>query len=118
MHALIVDDDEPSCQLLAKILKRGGFTADWTADTYTGLAWSRTRSYDLFLLDVLMPKLCGTELATLIKQQPAAKIVLISAFPQYNFQQTAHPLGLPLLAKPFSPSSLLALTSQVLLASW
>jgi len=119
MHALIVDDDEPSCQLLEKVLKRGGLTADWTTNGRTGLAWSVVRSYDLFLLDVHMPELCGTELAAAIKQnQSTAKIILISAFPHQTSQHIAHTLDIPLLAKPFSPSSLLALTSQVLLPSW
>lgn len=119
MHALIVDDDEPSCQLLEKILKHGGLTADWTTNSHIGLTWSLTRPYDLFLFDICMPELCGTDLAILLKQhQPMAKIILISAFPQQDFQQVAHTLDVPLLAKPFSPSSLLALTSQVLLPGW
>jgi len=119
MHALIVNADEPSCQLLEKILKRGGLTVDWTTNGYTGLVWSVTRSYDLFLLDVYMPELCDTELAAAIKQhQPTAKIILISAFPRQTSQQIANTLNVPLLPKPFPPSSLLALTSQVLLPGW
>jgi DNA-binding response OmpR family regulator len=119
MHALIVDDDEPSCQLLEKILKRGGLTADWTTNSQVGLTWSVTRSYDLFLLDVQMPELTGTDIAAVIKQhQPMAKIILISAFPSDMYQQIAQTLEVPLLPKPFSPGNLLALTSQVLLPGW
>jgi len=119
MHALIVDDDEPSCQLLEKILKHGGLTADWTTNGHTGLAWSLTQSYDLFLFDVQMPELSGIDLAAVIKQhQPMAKIILISAFPCDMYQQIAQTLEVPLLPKPFSPRNLLALTSQVLLPGW
>lgn len=116
MHALIVDDDEPSCLLLEKILRHGGFTTDWTTNSRTGLVWALTRSYDLFLFDICMPELCGTELATTIKQHhPTAKILLISAFPTQTFAQIADDLNVQLLAKPFSPNNLLALTSQLVL---
>lgn len=118
MYALIVDDDESSCQLLEKILRRGGFTADWTTNSRIGLTWSVTRTYDLFLLDIQMPELNGTDIAAAIKQQqPQAKIILTSAFPGDVYQRVARTLEVPLLPKPFSLGNLLALTSQVLLPS-
>jgi DNA-binding response OmpR family regulator len=119
MHALIVDDDEPSCQLLEKILKYGGHTADWTTSSGMGLSWSLMRAYNLYLLDVQMPELSGTELAFVIKQHnPTAKIILISAFPGDLYKQIAQTLEVPLLAKPYSAKNLLALASQVLLPGW
>ena len=116
MHALIVDDDEPSCQLLQKIVQRGGLTADWTTNGHTGLAWSVARPYDVFLLDVHMPDLQGTDIAATIKERaPAAKVVLISAFPDVTLRRVADVLGVPLLCEPFSANVLLALLSQLLL---
>ena len=119
MHALIIDDDEPSCQLLEKVLQQSGLTADWTTNSRTGLAWSIARPYDLFLLDVHMPDLLGTDIAAAIKaHDPAAKVILISAFPDATSQRLANALEVPLLCKPFSPNALLALLSQMLLPGW
>ena len=119
MHALIVDDDEPSCQLLEKIVERGGGTADWTTNGRTGLAWSVARPYDLFLLDVHMPDVLGTEVAGIVKEQhPMAKVILISAYPDASAQEAADLLEVPLLSKPFSPRVLLEMMAQILLPGW
>ncbi len=61
MCALIVDDDETSCQLLEKILKSKGMEAEWTTDSLAGYNISRHHHYDLFILDVRMPLLLGTD---------------------------------------------------------
>jgi DNA-binding NtrC family response regulator len=115
MHALIIDDDEPSCQLLEKIVARKGGTADWTTNSRTGLEWATTRRYDLFLFDVHMPGLLGTDVATVVKEHnPDAHVILISAFPDADAQAEAHLLHVPLLAKPFRADALHALMAQVL----
>ncbi len=115
MRALIVDDDETSCQLLVKVLKRKGMEAEWTTDSLAGYNLSRHHHYDLFILDVRMPLLLGTELAEgLKKENPNAKIILISAFADEALQKTAQSLGVSLLSKPFTLDRLLEATSEIL----
>ncbi|HXG22868.1 MAG TPA: response regulator [Methylomirabilota bacterium] len=115
MRALIVDDDKTSCRLLAKILESKGLDAEWTTDSLAGYNLSLQRHYDLFILDVRMPLLLGTELAeSLKKENPQAKIVLISAFADEALQRTAANLGVSLLSKPFTPERLLKVTAEVL----
>jgi DNA-binding response OmpR family regulator len=115
MRALIVDDDETSCQLLEKILKSKGMEAEWTTDSLAGYNMSRHHHYDLFLLDVRMPLLLGTEFAEgLKKENPHVKIILISGFADEALQKTAQSLGVSLLSKPFTPDRLLEVTFAVL----
>jgi len=115
MRALIVDDDATFCQLLAKVLKSKGLEAEWTTDSLTGYNWSLHQPYDLFILDVRMPLVLGTEFAEGLKQQqPNAKIILISAFADEALRQTANRLGVALLSKPFTSDRLLEVASQVL----
>jgi CheY-like chemotaxis protein len=115
MRALIVDDDETSCQLLARVLKGAGLEVDWTTDSLAGYNRSLHRPYDLFILDVRMPLLLGTEFAEgLKKQDPSTKIILISAFADEALLQTAQSLGVALLSKPFTPDRLREVTSEVL----
>jgi DNA-binding response OmpR family regulator len=115
MRVLIVDDDETTCRLLVKILRSRGLEAEWTTDSLTGYNLSLHRPYDLFILDVRMPLLLGTEFAEgLKKENPGAKIILISAFADEALRQTAKNLGASLLSKPFTPGRLLQVTSEVL----
>jgi DNA-binding response OmpR family regulator len=115
MRALIVDDDQTSCQLLAQVLMETGLDAEWTTDSLTGYTLSLRQHYDLFVLDVRMPLLLGTEFAEgLKKDNPAAKIILISAFADEALQETAAALGVSLLSKPFTPDRLLKITAEVL----
>ena len=115
MRVLIVDDDETTCQLLVKVLSHQGMDADWTTDSLAGYDLSLHHPYDLFILDVRMPLLLGTDLAEgLKKEQPRAKIMLISAFADEGLEQTAKHLGVFLLSKPFTPARLLQVTAEVL----
>jgi two-component system, NtrC family, response regulator HydG len=115
MRVLIVDDDATFCQLLAKVLKSKGLDAEWTTDSLAGYNLSLRQPYDLFILDVRMPLLLGTDFAAGLKQQqPEAKIILISAFADEALRLTATSLGVALLSKPFAPDRLLEVASQVL----
>jgi DNA-binding response OmpR family regulator len=115
MRTLIVDDDTTFCQLLAKVFTRKGLGAEWTTDSLAGYTSALQQPYDLFLLDVRMPVLLGTDFAEGLKQhQPGAKIILISAFADEALRQTAHSLGVALLSKAFTPDRLLEVASQVL----
>jgi DNA-binding response OmpR family regulator len=115
MRALIVDDDKTSCQLLAKVLKNKGIEAEWSTDSLAGYHLSLHCAYDLFILDVRMPLLLGTDFAEgLKKDNPCAKIILISAFADEALQTTAQSLGVALLSKPFTPERLLEVTTEIL----
>ena len=55
-----------------------------------------------------MPLILGTEMAEALReQQPATKIILISAFADEILRNFAAMRGLPLLSKPFSTDDLL-----------
>lgn len=115
MRALIVDDDETSCKLLAKIINSTGLEVDWTTDSLAGYNLSLTNPYALIILDVRMPLLLGTEIAEgLKKENPQAKIILISAFADEALKKTAEDLEVVLLSKPFTPDRLLEITSALL----
>ena len=115
MRVLVVDDDETSCQLLAKVLQSSGMEADWTIDGLAAYDMAQQRHYDLFVLDVHMPLVLGTELAEGLKNNhPSTKVILISSFADDVLQKTATRLGVSLLSKPFSPDRLLEAVVEVL----
>ncbi len=115
MRVLIVDDDETSCRLLAEVLEGNGFEVAWTTDSMTGYDMSFSHPYDLFILDVRMPLLLGTDFAEgLIKDCPRVKVILISAFADESLLKRATNLGAALLSKPFTPERLLHTVDEVL----
>jgi CheY-like chemotaxis protein len=111
MRVLIVEDDETFCQFLAEILESKGMQVTWTTDALEGLKKSQSYpGYDLFILDVRMPMLLGTEIAWTLKQnKPEAKVILISGFADESLREIAAKLGTPVMSKPFSAHDLLQL---------
>ena len=108
MRVLIVDDDETFCRLLAEVLETKGMQVVWTTDGLLGYEKSLYEPYDLFILDERMPLVLGTELIEdLKKDNPKAKIILISAFADEELQKRTQSLGVPLLSKPFAAERLL-----------
>lgn len=115
MRALVVDDDTTSCQLLTKILQGEGLDTEWTTDSFAGYDLATHNPYDLYVLDVRMPGLLGTELVEGVKADyPHAKILLISSFADAELRQTAEDLGVVILSKPFTPEQFLGEVTKVL----
>jgi DNA-binding response OmpR family regulator len=115
LRVLIVDDDETFCQLLAEVLEGKGIKVVWTTDGLEGYEMSLYEPYDLFILDQRMPLIFGTELVQeLKKDNPEAKIILISAFADEALQNKSQSLGVPVLSKPFSAKRLLQLVESAL----
>ena len=107
MRVLIVEDDEIFCQFLTEILEDKAFEVVRATDGLAGYEKAWSFPYDLFILDVRMPGLLGSEIAEALKQKnPAAKIILISAFADETLRQAAANMGAPLLSKPFSADDL------------
>lgn len=113
MRILIVEDDKTFCEFLAEVLRGKGHDVDWTTHSLQGYKMSLRKHYELFVFDVRMSPLLGTELAEGLKQQsPGTKIILISAFADELLRSTAQSLGVPLLSKPFSTDNFLDLIEK------
>ncbi len=108
MRVLIVEDDEIFCQFLTEILERKAIEVVCATDGLAGYEKAWSSPYDIFILDVRMPGLLGTEIAEALKQNnPGAKVILISAFADETLRRAASNLQAPLLSKPFSADELL-----------
>jgi len=115
VRILITDDDKVSCQLLTEVLEGKGHSVEWTTDALEGYRKSTNERFDLFIFDVRMPLILGTEIAEALReQQPATKIILISAFADEFLRSFAAKRRLPLLSKPFSTDDLLRVVSATM----
>jgi len=68
---LVVDDEKDIAELLELNLTRQGYDVATAADGRSGLAWIKDWSPDLVVLDVMMPELSGTEVASRVRSDPA-----------------------------------------------
>lgn len=107
MRVLIVEDDEIFGQFLAEILESKAIEVVRVTDALAGYAKAWSSPYDLYIFDVRMPGLLGSEIAEALKQNnPRAKVILISAFADEALRQAAANMGASLLSKPFSADDL------------
>lgn len=63
MNVLIVEDEKRMAELLRKGLEEEGHKIVCAADGMEGLELSKSYDFDMIILDVMMPRLDGYELA-------------------------------------------------------
>src|SRR6185295_8497834 len=87
---LIVDDQPANIKLLKLILDREGYTSvASTTDPREVCALHREKSYDLILLDLLMPDMYGFQVIEGLREiegQGELPVLVISAQPDYKMR--------------------------------
>ena len=77
MKLLIVEDEARMSDLLRKGLTEEGHTATCASDGAEGLALARNYEFDVIILDVMMPKLSGYELAKRLRTEKVRTPILM-----------------------------------------
>lgn len=114
-RALIVDDDENICRLLALYLKKDGFEADVCNDGESALAKLKDGEYDVVLLDLMMPGLDGFETLKALRSFSNVPVIMLSARgePMDKISGLDHGAD-DYITKPFEPQELIARIHAVL----
>ncbi len=104
---LVVDDNEMNRDMLARRLVRQGYEVDVAENGRRALERARAASYDLMLLDVMMPELDGKEVLAQWVKDPVLQrvpVVMISASDETETVVRCIELGADdYLPKPFNP---------------
>jgi DNA-binding NtrC family response regulator len=113
VRLLIVDDNEDNRYTLTRQLARAGYTSVATAtDGHEALALMQMQSFDLVLLDVLMPGLDGFDVCERLRQNEATRdipVIFLTALGDTADKVRAFSLGaVDYLTKPFRTEELLA----------
>jgi two-component system response regulator CpxR len=108
-HVLIIDDDVALTEILAEYLQQNGFTVDAENSPVSAIAKLRELTFDIVLLDVMMPVLDGFETLKQIRTFSVVPVIMLTA----KGEDYDRILGLELgaddyLAKPFNHRELLA----------
>jgi DNA-binding response OmpR family regulator len=115
MRALLIDDDQELARLLGDYLGPHGVELEATETGALGLERLESRSYDVVLLDVMLPGADGFEICRRIRRKHDVPIVMLTA----RGDDTDRIVGLELgaddyLPKPFNPRELLARVRAVM----
>jgi DNA-binding response OmpR family regulator len=78
VRALIVEDEPRLAENIARALREGaGYAVDIAPDGQEGLFLAESNDYDIVLLDLMLPKLGGTQVLTRIRQAGKHTPVLV-----------------------------------------
>ncbi len=113
---LLIDDEEVVRETLKINLESLGYEVFAAKDSEEGLNLFREKSFDLIILDMIMPRMNGKELFKLLKEtDPAVKVILISGYCQEEDVIEMQSLGLSgILHKPVTRAELSSLVFRVL----
>ena len=88
-RVLVVDDEESNRTFAARVLSEAGYDVVSASDGPEALRLvEQPCPFDLFLLDVLMPRMHGDELARRLRQRDAdAKILYFTGYADHLFKE-------------------------------
>jgi two-component system response regulator CpxR len=112
---LIIDDDEELCELVAEYLTVEGFETSAVHDGESGLREARKGTFDLAILDVMLPKMSGFEVLRNLREDSALPVLMLTA----RGDDMERIIGLEIgaddyLPKPFNPRELVARLRAIL----
>ena len=115
LSLLLVDDDAELCAMMKEFFAEAGHRLDCAYNGQDGLARALNGSYDLAILDVMLPIFDGLALLQQLRRRKDLPVIMLTA----RVQQPDRILGLnagadDYLPKPFDPDELLARIGAVL----
>ncbi|MEK7469676.1 MAG: response regulator [Planctomycetota bacterium] len=114
---LLVEDEETVRRLAAQVLRAKGYKVIEAISGVAAMALSReSQTLDLLLTDLVMPKMGGYELASLLrKDRPELRVIFMSGYsPDAVLEGSPPARGETFLSKPFSPQELVRCVQEKL----
>ena len=110
MRILIVEDEIPLSKVLSEILKKNNYMVDAVYDGADGLDYALSDSYDVILLDIMLPKMDGLAMLNELRRQGrSTPVLLLTAKSEVEDKVKGLDNGADdYLTKPFSTDELLA----------
>ncbi|MFA6321473.1 MAG: response regulator transcription factor [Candidatus Omnitrophota bacterium] len=116
MRILVIEDEKKIADFIKRGLKEEGYAVDTANDGENGLFLAKTNSYDLVLLDLMLPKVDGIEICKKLREQKImSPIIMLTAKDAVKDKVTGLDAGADdYLTKPFAFEELLARIRAIL----
>ncbi|WP_018665487.1 response regulator transcription factor [Heyndrickxia acidiproducens] len=112
---LLVDDEERMLNLLALYLEPAGYTCDKVTRGSEAVGRIQTKTYDLVLLDIMMPEMDGWEVCRQIREVSQVPVIMLTARTEKPDVVKGLKIGADdYISKPFDEKELLARIAAVL----
>ncbi len=114
-HILIVDDDDKIRELLKEFLTENNFLVSTAADAAEALEKLNSISFDLIIIDIMMPGMNGYELTKKIRESTLVPLIHLTAMGETD--NVIHGLEIgadDYIGKPFEPKELLLRIKNIL----
>jgi DNA-binding response OmpR family regulator len=108
-RALVVEDDAATRHMLVDLIASNEIDVDWAADGEEAIAYLSRRSYDVVVLDLILPKISGMDIMEHLEctqPQTLATIIVVTGVDVSEVRRL-FPGIRDALAKPVIPSRLL-----------
>ncbi len=114
-HVLVVDDDQKIRDLLARYLTENGFRVTASGDAACARKAMRGLTFDLILLDVMMPGESGLEFARALRATMDVPICMLTARAEADDRIAGLESGVDdYISKPFEPRELVLRLQNIL----
>ena len=115
LSLLLVDDDKELCGMMKEFFAGAGHRLDCEYDGSRGLACAASGTYDLVILDVMLPVIDGFGVLQQLRRRKDVPVILLTARVQHHDRILGLNAGADdYLPKPFDPDELLAQIRAVL----
>lgn len=116
---LVIDDESGIRELLQEILSLEGYDTISASNGPQAIGLFRNQSFDLVIVDLLMPGMSGSEVAkALFEENPEVPIILITGSDSDTIEsETANIPIASILTKPFVMDDVLGLVSHLIASS-
>lgn len=112
---LIVDDEERIRNVIATYAKKEGYVVSEAGDGFEALKMIEDESFDVLILDIMMPKLDGFSTLKKIRKMSNVPVIMLSARQEEYDKLYGFELGIDdYVTKPFSTKELMARISVIL----
>lgn len=109
MKVLVVDDEWNMRNLLRIYLTKQGFDVKEASNGKEALAWAEKESFDIILLDLMMPDMDGWQVCRKIRESSMTPMLMLTARTETKDKVQGLGLGADdYLTKPFDPEELVA----------
>ena len=114
-HILVVEDDAKTAATVRLYLEDAGYRVGVVSDGDAGLRAARSGDFDLVVLDIMLPRLDGTDVCRKLRVESGVPVIMLTA----KSTEAERIRGLDLgaddyVTKPFSPRELVARVRAVL----